>query len=374
MKQPAPPNLAALTALRFFAAMWVVFYHFWDNLGVPAPEIVAKGYLGVELFFVLSGFILSHVYLERFKTGDFSYREFLWARLARVYPLHITIIAGLGVLIIGLALVGIHAGDKLIVWSSLPAQLTLTQAWGLGQGGGWNHPAWSISAEWFAYLTFPAFAFLFARLWKRPAMALVGTALFTIGLQIAFERRTGFSLTHATILWGALRIVPCFALGSALWLLWKKTHAMAQRFGVPIAGGASATLAAAIMLHSPDWLFVLDFAALIYGLALMSATGDRIQVHSILAHPILTYLGEVSFAIYMICIPWQLVSTQGLHKLLHLDPDHLPAVVWLALVAGVVPAGMAMHHLIERPARRLMRKMTFERKPVVDVRARLRWQ
>ena len=367
MKQPTPPNLAALTSLRFFAAMWVVLYHFWDNLGPSMPDVVAKGYLGVELFFVLSGFILSHVYLERFKFGGFSYREFLWARLARVYPLHFTIIVGLGVLILGLAVVGIHAGDKLIVWSSLPAQITLTQAWGLGQGGGWNHPAWSISAEWFAYLTFPAFAILFASLWKRPAAAIAGAAIFMVVLQIAFERLAGFRLTHATILWGALRIVPCFALGCAIWLLWKKTHAMAGTFGLPIAGGALSTVVAAVVLHSPDWIFVLAFAAMIYGLGIMSAAGSRL-----LTHPVLTYLGEVSFAIYMICIPWQLVSTQGLQKLLHLDPDHIPAIVWLALVAGVIPAAMVMHHLVERPARNLMRKVKFERKPTVDVKARLR--
>jgi len=369
MKQSAPQNLAALTALRFFAAMWVVFYHFWDNLGAPMPEMVAKGYLGVELFFVLSGFILSHVYLERFKDRKFSYREFLWARLARVYPLHIAIIAGLGLLILALAVVGIRSSGQLIVWSSLPAQLTLTQAWGLGQGGGWNHPAWSISAEWFAYLTFPAFALLFAKLWKRPGAAIAGTAVFMIVLQIVFERLAGFSLTHATILWGALRIVPCFALGCAIWLLWNKTHATAGTLGLPVAGGALTTIVAAIGLHSPDWIFVLAFAAMIYGLGLLSASGSRL-----LTHPVLTYLGEVSFAVYMICIPWQLVSTEGLQKVLHLDPNHVPVVIWLALVAGVVPAAMAMHHLVERPARNLMRKVKFESKPAVDVKARLRLQ
>ena len=369
MKQAEPQNLAALTALRFFAAMWVVFYHFWDNLGAPAPEIVAKGYLGVELFFVLSGFILSHVYLERFRNRNFSYREFLWARLARVYPLHIAIIAGLGVLILALAVAGIRSSGQLIVWSSLPAQLTLTQAWGLGQGGGWNHPAWSISAEWFAYLTFPAFAVLFASLWKRPGAAIVGAAVFMIALQVAFERLAGFQLTHATILWGALRIVPCFALGCAIWLLWKKTHTTATTLGLPVAGGALAALGAAIVLHSPDWIFVLAFAAMIYGLGVMSAGGNRL-----LTHPALTYLGEVSFAIYMVCIPWQLVTTEGLQKVLHLDPDHLPAVVWVAIVIGVIPAAMAMHHLVERPARNLMRKVRFERKPIVDVKTRLRLQ
>ena len=112
--------------------MWVVFYHFWDSLSAPQPDVVAKGYLGVELFFVLSGFILSHVYLERFRNRDFNYREFLWARLARVYPLHIAIVVGLGLLIAALAVVGIHSSGQLIVWSSLPAQITLTQAQGLG--------------------------------------------------------------------------------------------------------------------------------------------------------------------------------------------------------------------------------------------------
>ena len=59
-----PQDLRPLTSLRFFAAMWVVLYHFWPNLQPVRPAFVAKGYLGVELFFVLSGFILSHVYLE----------------------------------------------------------------------------------------------------------------------------------------------------------------------------------------------------------------------------------------------------------------------------------------------------------------------
>ena len=60
-----PQNLKPLTALRFFAAMWVVGFHFWPDLELAMPAIVGKGYLGVDLFFVLSGFIHSHVYLER---------------------------------------------------------------------------------------------------------------------------------------------------------------------------------------------------------------------------------------------------------------------------------------------------------------------
>ena len=84
-------DIRPLTSLRFFAAMWVVAFHYWPNLSSVMPPLVAKGYLGVELFFVLSGFILCHVYLDSVADGGFRYGSFLWARLARIYPLHLEI-------------------------------------------------------------------------------------------------------------------------------------------------------------------------------------------------------------------------------------------------------------------------------------------
>ena len=93
-----PVDLRALTALRFFAAMWVVLYHFWPNLSADMPTLVAKGYLGVELFFTLSGFILCHVYLDQVAAGRFDFGAFLWARLARVYPLHLATLAAVGIM------------------------------------------------------------------------------------------------------------------------------------------------------------------------------------------------------------------------------------------------------------------------------------
>ena len=80
-----PRKYSPIGAPRFAAAAWVAVYTFWENLaGAGAmPGLVAKGYLGVELFFVLSGFILCHVYLAPAGEGRFSYRGFLWARIAR---------------------------------------------------------------------------------------------------------------------------------------------------------------------------------------------------------------------------------------------------------------------------------------------------
>ena len=88
-----------LTALRFFAAFWVVLFSYWRKLGGPvASMLVQKGYLGVELFFILSDFVLCHVYLKGFGDGHFTYRSFLWSRLARVYPLHLATLTAMGAL------------------------------------------------------------------------------------------------------------------------------------------------------------------------------------------------------------------------------------------------------------------------------------
>src|SRR5690606_718800 len=157
-----PPDLRALTTLRFLAALWVVLFSAWPHLDVGfVPTAVTKGYLGVEVFFVLSGFILSHVYLESAGRGDgFSYRGFLWARIARVYPMHLVTLAGMIGLGVAATVAGLTVSDSLLGWRSLPAHLSLTHAWGLASSAAFNHPSWSISAEWFAYLSFPAFAFV----------------------------------------------------------------------------------------------------------------------------------------------------------------------------------------------------------------------
>jgi peptidoglycan/LPS O-acetylase OafA/YrhL len=346
-----PLNLKPLTTLRIAAAMWVVGYHYWPDLSAALrPALLAKGYLGVELFFVLSGFILSHVYLTSFGEGRFRFGSFIWARLARIYPVHLAVLAGLGLLIAAAARLGVHAGDQMLVWSSLPAQLTLTQAWGLAPHGGWNHPSWSISAEWFAYLSFPLFAWTAWRLRSRPRVAVAAALALLAALDLGFERLAGFSLTSATIAWGALRIVPCFALGCAVWLLWRSAPlAKAARAVASTAGFLMGVILAAA-LGAPDLVEVALFGGLIFSMASLTSSGSRLFTWS----PGV-YLGEVSFAVYMVCIPWQLMFAKAAHQLLGLPEGPLPAALWALMLIGVIPVAMLVHHMVERPARWAMR-------------------
>lgn len=351
-------HIKPLTALRFFAAFWVVLYHYWPNLaaGVAVPAIVTKGYLGVEAFFILSGFILCHVYLTAFGEGRFAYGGFLWNRLARVYPLHLFTLVGVGLMAVAAGLAGLAVDKNMLAWDALPANLLLVQAWGLAPVSGWNHPSWSISAEWFAYLCFPGFAWLSWRLRGRP-LALMALALAVVaGLYPAFQALAGFPLTEATIRWGALRIAPCFLYGCALYTLWK-SQAVGLRGASVGACAAGALLFVTVQFQGPDALIVAVLGGFILSLARLAAAGWRFA-----GQGLFVYLGEISYSTYMICIPWKILAVNGAAKLLNIEGDKLPPLVWALIVIALVPLSAGSYHLVEKPARDLLKSWAERRR------------
>ena len=348
-----PADLRPLTTLRFLAALWVVMFAAWPHLDVGfVPVAVTKGYLGVEVFFVLSGFILSHVYLEaagRGRAGGFSYGGFLWARVARVYPLHLVTLAGMIGLGVAATAAGLTVSESLIDWRSLPAHLTMTHAWGLASSAAFNHPSWSISAEWFAYLGFPVFAFVAWRMRERPVLATAIAAAAALALYAAFEPLAGFSLTEATFRWGALRIVPCFALGCALYLIHRRAPVRpAGRIALACAAGL--IVSASLGLWDP--LVVLFAGGLILGLGGL----DNARA-GVLASKPAVWLGEISYSVYMVCAPVLLLGVNAAARLTGADDKRLHIIVWLAVVAAIPVVAAATYHLVERPARKALRQL-----------------
>jgi peptidoglycan/LPS O-acetylase OafA/YrhL len=347
---PDAAHIKPLTALRFFAAFWVVLFHYWPKLDVGfTPAIAQKGYLGVEAFFTLSGFILCHVYLSGFGEGRFRYGDFLWNRLARVYPLHLATLVGVGAMAIAGTMAGLSVDPNILAWKALPANLMLVHAWGFAPVSGWNHASWSISAEWFAYLTFPAFAFAAWKLRERPVAAVLGALAMIALLYPAFEALAGFSLTDATIQWGALRIVPCFAFGCALHALWRSGRFPARLSGYGAALLSMATLAA-VQFGASDSIIIMLMGGLIFMLATLASDGFEFAGQSVFV-----YLGEISYSTYMICIPWKILAINGATKLFNIEGDKLPLLIWIGIVAALVPLSAISFHVIESPCRERMK-------------------
>jgi peptidoglycan/LPS O-acetylase OafA/YrhL len=347
-----PSDIKPLTGLRFIAALWLLIYFFWNRMDLGGRETVGlidNGGLGVDLFFILSGFILAHVYGPQIENKTFHWRSFLWARLARVYPLHF---AGLMAMIAIWALalkMGAPIQAQAFDVSQIPAHLALVQAWGVVGSDGWNFPSWSISAEWFAYICFPV-AFAAAAIFRKMPYVGIVMAVMLFGALVALVRAQGLVLIDMTWQGGALRIVPSFLLGIALWMAGRSIVVQALQAMIGV-GVSLSWIIVASSASFPAELIWPGLGGLVFFLAETSKHSDKAMCSS----KTWVYLGEISFAAYMVHLPFDVLYYQILERLIG-----VPTGV-VALVAGIVAiiltwviAALA-HALIENPARNFMR-------------------
>ncbi len=158
-------EIKALTGLRIVAAVWVVLFHFRPLLRDAAPgfldaltPVLNCGAQGVDLFFILSGFVLTWNYLDRmgWSWSTRATLHFLWLRLARVWPVYLVTLHLAALWVIFTLHVGHVPSQEIDRFTAISyvRQVLLVQLWfqPFFDNSSWDGPAWSISAEWLAYL------------------------------------------------------------------------------------------------------------------------------------------------------------------------------------------------------------------------------
>ena len=348
------PESPALTGLRGVAAVLVVMHHASLHLGAVdlpgAGGLFRKGYLGVDLFFVLSGFVMSMVYGSWFTgrlPGAAAPRRwtdaagagavFLVRRAARVWPLHAAVLA---VLLAGLAL----SGEAQPSPRFLLANFLLVQGWGVS--GEINAPAWSVSTEVLAYLLFPLLAGPVLR-WRWGAALGVMTAAALLAACLALApplgpARRGMLDIHMNYsVLPAMRCMAGFLLGMLAWRA-GGVPAVARRASRPWTGPVVLLLALGLMLSRANDLLVLALMPVaVIGLHRGSGSAWRLFT----AQP-LHGLGVLSYAIYLIHYALLPVLLDG--------PGPLAARLAFYAAATLLLAALA-HQFIERPTRTLVR-------------------
>jgi peptidoglycan/LPS O-acetylase OafA/YrhL len=227
-------TIGALAGARAFPPLMIVLYHFSEGHHYTGllwfDRIAARGYLWVEFFFALSGFILTYAYSHRLK--DIlqwrGYGDFLRARLIRLYPLHLFMLLFVLSMVIGLRALA-HAGGYVSIYD-LPwhqdvspkgfvLSLFLVQAWGTMDRLTWNGLSWFVSVEFALCLLFPALLYLsHGRPWRGAALVAAGVAgllallaTSTHGLDITFD-------------FGVLRGLADFTIGMGMAVLFMRVQ------------------------------------------------------------------------------------------------------------------------------------------------------
>ena len=335
----------ALTGLRGLAAVAVFLFHWADAQDDHVVPIRAfhYGYLGVDVFFMLSGFVMAHAKYDQFApTRPHAYLRFLRERLIRLAPVNTVVL--LLVLVATLLWPGIvrDQADGRFSAAAFVASLVMVQAW-VPAWIGWNTPGWSISAEWLAYLFLPAVLLLAKSLSSRPAvLAAAGSSLGLLAIHLLANGRVspdGFAGPAV-----ASRVGCEFMAGALLYQY--------LRLG-PLAGARVLLIAAPVLLvaaflrvESGSLLLCLPaFAALI----LLAAHGDNPVAAALTRGPV-QFLGRVSFSFYM--VHWPIIFLW-----LHWSRGAAPAVSLVAVFALTTGVAWACYRVLEQPAQRWSRRV-----------------
>lgn len=357
------PHLKPLTSLRFVAAILVVIHHFGMLAPAPVPRVFRPflaGYLGVNFFFLLSGFILVYTYLDQQGQMRVSRYEFWVARFARIYPIY---------------LVGLIVGAAPYFWehhSTISrmvtglAGVTLTQAWIPSAAGQWDGPSWSLSVEAFFYLLFPLIAISMASLRRHQLYLVFGMCwaaclvFGVIGPRGAYDSSW---IWNTVLTYNPLVRLPEFVMGAALGRLFmlRMAHKRPSRASGIFTPERLALFAAvssgAALLWAPrlsDQLVHVGLFDPLFALLIYSFACSQGRLAAFLSTPLMLLLGEASYGLYILHYPILL----GVHRFLghiRVAPLNSP-VLCAAYVCFCIALSVISFHLVERPARRAIKE------------------
>lgn len=330
------------------AALVVMLHHAMlrmdDGTGISAVQaLLRRGYLGVDLFFVLSGFVMAMTYGSWFNGGHGfglgRYLRFMLRRVARLWPLHAAVLA-----------LFVVAGlfDPVFPYSlrRLLANLAMVQAWGLSSAV--NPPAWSVSAELFAYAMFPFLTVLALQGRKRPVLCLLGVAAALAvcagsGPPIGPARRGVLDIYFNGSFLPVLRCLAGFTTGMLTWRALQLD--LVRRAATWSWTGPAFVVAvpAALMTGAGD----LAMFALMPGVVLSLHLGRGLAYRALGFGP-LHRLGVLSYGIYLLHV----------FVLDHIDilAGNTGAEMLALGVIALLAASLA-HLAVEVPGRRAIRRM-----------------
>jgi len=361
---PNPSRFYLIDILRGLASFAVVIWHyqhfFANDLGVVSPRVYIdhgppflaqlrpfynNGYLAVDLFFVISGFIFYRVYSVSVGLGSVGSTQFIVARLARLYPLHLVTLL---LVLVGQMFAYRSLGHEFIYTVNDSYHFVLNiffaSSWGFQSGLSFNGPVWSVSIEILLYAVFFGVARAVGdrRDWDLPAIGMMLMTAFVVS-RVGHKSETVRAISTALV---------DFFLGGLAYQLWLASTAgqrarwLLASAGVLVTTGA--TLAFAYGVIGRQTFPLLAYPACIVSLAVLQSWRPE-------AGRSLRLIGDITYSVYLIHFPVQLAMVLAIHQWsLSVDFEH--AAVLLVFVALLIVLAIPVHYGFELPAQRWVKR------------------
>ena len=343
-------QLKPLEGYRGLAALCVVAHH--SSAMFTDYNNVSRGYLSVDLFFILSGFIIARHYEAAIRDHSISFWQFARRRIARMYPIYLACFVF--IVFAHLICVKLYHKPAVIQWSDDHLgwiffwQLILLQAIG-GPRLSWVSSAWSSSVE----LVINGLFFIFHR-YRLPHLLVAGIVLESVYFLYASGGLDAFTFTHMLFSNPIMRGMAGFGIGTLLF----HWHHRLPPLSIAHLRITEALLALTVAIacyylgHEPviDYLFLMVFfpVLLLLGLYRHSACG---LIGSL---PVFTALGTISYSLYMVQEPLTfLIKTFDIEPILQSGLPH--PVGGLAYLLILIIISTLTYRHIEKPCRKLLR-------------------
>jgi peptidoglycan/LPS O-acetylase OafA/YrhL len=352
----APDHRSDIDGLRAVAILSVVIYH-------AVRDVAPGGFVGVDIFFVISGFLISGIVLRGLNTGKFTFVDFYRRRIRRILPALIIVLAttwAIGWFVLG-------SGEYLALGRQISAAALFVSNFVLMRDSGYFAPSaelnpllhlWSLAIEEQFYLVWPIVLVLSrkARLNAVKVIAAVCVTSFAVTVSGLGVGDTAAFFSPTTRSWqlalGALlaaaEISSRRSIDSMLGVTFR--YEWPRPFAVDVGSllaylGFGAIIASIVLIHEPrnypSWITLLPTG----GAALLIAAGGQAWINRrILSHPLMVTVGLISYPLYL--WHWPLISLARF--VIQHEPTRL---IKLAIVAVAFVLAWATTTLVERPIR-----------------------
>lgn len=354
--KPDSDQMLHLDALRIVGALMIVVFHFnrfinLDGHWQLADDTIKTFSLIVDLFFVISGYVMAAIYTGRLNTPA-QYGTFLQKRVARLGPLHwATMLVFIAVAVAGMAGWIQDRDPRRYDAACIVPNILFIHAWGVCQSQTWNFVSWAISAEMGMYVALPLLFWITAR--GRVVTALVAIVSLVILLQSPHGDRPFHQWTWDM---GVLRAVPGFLVG----MLGFQLRPILARLPFPhlwMWGLLAVFLIASPLKLDRDWLLLI-----IYGVGLAGIAADAAGP----VGPTIRWMApwaQLSFSLYLL---HPLALKMGLAwvglGMWNLDGDLMRLWV-LFWVLALIPISYLSLVFFERPARDWISRLGTKARP-----------
>lgn len=369
------PHYELLDGLRGVAALVVIWYHLFEGFATsPFDQRVNHGYLAVDFFFILSGFVVGYAYDDRWRRHTLTFREFVKRRLIRLHPM-VVLGAVLGAVTFCIQGCeqwnGAHVAFPLVLLSLLLHLFLIPALPGSGpevRGNGemypLNGPTWSLFFEYIGNLCYALFLRRLPTRWLAAFVALTGLGLaaFAVGNGSGYGHLgVGWSLLDWNLPGGLLRLLFAFPMGLLLsrvfrpvpvrGAFWICSLAVVALLGVPYVGGSGAVW----MNGLYDTLCVVVLFPLLVWLGASGKATDRATAG------VCRFLGDISYPVYVIHYPFMYLFFVWLWS----DATIPFTQAWpvaVGLFAGVILLAWAALKWYDEPVRRWLARRFLTRK------------